>query len=244
MSTRKDFIKKVSLVSAGSLVFSNTFTKANSIIEELTIVNNADNEFVLEPLPYAYDALEPFIDKQTIEIHYQKHHRAYVNNLNKAVAEINNNKSLLDLFNEIDRLPVTIRNNAGGHYNHTLYWKLMKPNGGGAPIGKLAEAINANFNSFDDFKKQFAQSALNRFGSGWVWLVKNTDNKLKITTTANQDNPLMNLEEIEIKGNPILALDVWEHAYYLKYQNSRADYISSWWNVINWQTAEEFFRLG
>lgn len=240
MNSRKEFIKKISLISAGT-VFTNAISKAHFLLENSKNILFKIPEFTLEPLPYAYNALEPYIDKQTIEIHYQKHHKAYVNNLNKAVTEINYNKSLYNLFNEIDNLPIAIRNNAGGHYNHTLYWKLMKPNGGGVPKGKLAEAINTNFNSFDDFKKQFAQSALNRFGSGWVWLVKTTENKLKITNTANQDNPLMNLAEIGIKGNPILALDVWEHAYYLKHQNRRADYINSWWNVVNWQTAEELY---
>jgi Fe-Mn family superoxide dismutase len=192
-------------------------------------------------LPYAYDALEPHIDKLTMEIHHSKHHQAYVNNLNKALETTDN--SILggvytfdNIFSKMDKLPVAVRNNAGGHYNHSMFWVLMKPNSGGQPKGKLAAAINTSFGSFDEFKKKFTESAMTRFGSGWVWLTSD-NGKLVIGSTANQDNPLMNVTGIDIKGKPLLALDVWEHAYYLKNQNRRADYIASWWNVVNWDAA-------
>ncbi|OFY86456.1 MAG: superoxide dismutase [Bacteroidetes bacterium RIFCSPLOWO2_12_FULL_35_15] len=202
-------------------------------------------KYTLPALPYAYDALEPHIDKLTMEIHHSKHHQAYVTNLNKALETIDGNvlgspQTLENIFSKIDKLPVALRNNGGGHYNHSLFWAMMKPNGGGEPKGKLADAIKSTFTSFDEFKKQFADASMKRFGSGWAWLVLK-DGKLKIGSTANQDNPLMNLDSVEIKGTPILTLDVWEHAYYLKNQNRRADYIASFWNVVNWETAENLF---
>ena len=180
-----------------------------------------------------------------METHRSKHHQAYVANLNKALETIDGNvlgspQTLENIFSKIDKLPVALRNNGGGHYNHSLFWAMMKPNGGGEPKGKLADAIKSTFTSFDEFKKQFADASMKRFGSGWAWLVLK-DGKLKIGSTANQDNPLMNLDSVEIKGTPILTLDVWEHAYYLKNQNRRADYIASFWNVVNWETAENLF---
>lgn len=191
--------------------------------------------FELPPLPYASNALEPHIDQQTMEIHHGKHHNAYVTNLNKALegqADLQN-KSLEELLTSLNTLPsniqTAVRNNGGGHWNHSLFWQIMSPNGGGAPSGDLANAINSAFGSFDAFKEQFAAAAAGRFGSGWAWLVVAPDGSLSITSTPNQDNPLMEGK------TAILGLDVWEHAYYLKYQNRRPDYISAWWNVVNWE---------
>ena len=195
------------------------------------------------PLPYAYDALEPYIDKTTMEIHYDRHHRAYYNNFMAAVKGTETeSKSMLDIFAQMSTYPTAIRNNGGGYWNHEMFWNCMKQNGGGAPTGKLADAIKANFGSFDDFKKQFADAGAKRFGSGWVWLVLGKDGKLFITSTANQDNPLMNTEEK--RGIPIFCLDVWEHAYYLKYQNKRGDYISAFWNVANWDYVQKLYEQG
>lgn len=188
--------------------------------------------FELPPLGYAYSALEPHIDARTMEIHYTKHHQAYVNNLNSALASGEwENKSILDLMAGISKLPVAVRNNGGGHYNHTFFWKIIAPGSGGNPSGELADAINRGFGSFDKFKEQFTNAAMTRFGSGWAWLVK-SGNELKVTSTPNQDNPLMDIAEV--KGTPILGVDVWEHAYYLKYQNRRNEYLAAFWNVVNW----------
>ncbi len=186
--------------------------------------------FTLPPLKYSYDALEPHIDAQTMEIHHTKHHQAYVDNLNKALPE--NTKSLEEILENISTYPVVVRNNAGGHWNHSFFWEIMGPNAGGEPGGELAEEINKSFGSFEKFKEEFENAAKTRFGSGWAWLVKTSDG-LKICSTPNQDNPLMDLAEV--KGVPILGLDVWEHAYYLKYQNKRPDYISAFWSVVNWE---------
>ena len=187
----------------------------------------------LPDLPYAFDALEPHIDKQTMEIHHGKHHNAYVTNLNKALDENADasDKKIEEICRNISKYNAAVRNNGGGHYNHSLFWMIMKPNGGGNPTGEVAQAINSAFNSFDQFKEKFASAATTRFGSGWAWLIVR-DGKVDITSTPNQDNPLMDVAET--KGTPILGLDVWEHAYYLKYQNKRPDYINAWWNTINW----------
>lgn len=188
---------------------------------------------VFEPLPYAYDALEPYIDAQTMEIHYSKHHQAYFNNLVKAVAgTAMEGKAVEALFPEISKLPVAVRNNGGGHWNHTFFWKSMAPNAGGAPEGALLAAIEKSFGSFDEFKKQFEAAAVGRFGSGWAWLAVDANGSLFVSSTPNQDNPLMDVAEK--RGTPILGVDVWEHAYYLKYQNLRASYVSAFWNVVNW----------
>ncbi len=198
--------------------------------------------FELPKLPYAYNALEPYIDALTMEIHHSKHHAAYTNNLNAAVKGTENeNKTIEDLFLNVSKLPAAIRNNGGGFYNHDLFWKFMKPNGGGQPTGDLLEAINKYFGSFDKFKETFSGSATTRFGSGWAWLVVNNKKELIIGSTANQDNPLMDVSDI--KGNPILGIDVWEHAYYLKYQNKRPDYIAAFWNVLNWDEITKRFKL-
>ncbi len=196
--------------------------------------------FTLPSLPYAFNTLEPHIDARTMEIHHDKHHQAYVTNLNNAIANTDADKmSIEDLCKNISKYPAPVRNNGGGHYNHSLFWTLMKQNGGGAPSGALADAINAAFGTLDDFKTKFAAAGTTRFGSGWAWLIAGADKKLAICSTPNQDNPIMDIAEV--KGTPLLALDVWEHAYYLNYQNRRPDYITAWWNVVNWDEAAKRF---
>jgi Fe-Mn family superoxide dismutase len=190
--------------------------------------------FELPKLPYAYNALEPYIDAMTMEIHHTKHHAAYTNNLNAAVAGTELEKlSIEDLFKNISKHPLAVRNNGGGFYNHGLFWTFLAPNAGGQPKDDLMDAINRNFGTFDKFKEDFTKAAATRFGSGWAWLIKDNSGKLVIGSSPNQDNPLMDISEL--KGTPILALDVWEHAYYLKYQNRRPDYITAFWNVVNWE---------
>ena len=189
--------------------------------------------FQLPDLPYAFDALEPNIDARTMEIHHDKHHAGYTTNLNNAVAGTDlEGKSIEEILKNISKHPTAVRNNGGGYWNHDLFWKVMSPNGGGNPKGAIADAINRDFGSYEEFKKQFTAAAGSRFGSGWAWLIKDGSGKLSITSTPNQDNPLMDVADA--KGTPVLGLDVWEHAYYLNYQNRRPDYISAFYNVINW----------
>ena len=195
--------------------------------------------YELPKLPYAYDALEPHIDARTMEIHYTKHHQTYVDNLNKVVkgkADLES-KAVEDLITNLNAVPqdirTVVRNNGGGHANHSFFWKIMGPNAGGEPKGKLADDIKPTFGSFDDFKEKLAAAAAGRFGSGWAWLVVN-NGKLEICSTANQDNPLMGKAVAGCEGKPVLGVDVWEHSYYLKYQNRRPDYVKAWWNVVNW----------
>ena len=193
--------------------------------------------FVLDPLPYANDALEPHFDALTMEIHHDRHHNAYVTNLNAAVAGTDlEGKTIEELLAGISKLPAPVRNNGGGHWNHTFFWNILAPNAGGAPVGTLAAAIDATFGSFDNLKAEFKKAGIGRFGSGWAWLIVKEDGSLAITSTPNQDNPLMDVAEA--KGTPILALDVWEHAYYLKYQNKRPDFIDAFWNIVDWNGAE------
>ncbi|MBL0047567.1 MAG: superoxide dismutase [Bacteroidetes bacterium] len=195
--------------------------------------------FELPKLPYAYDALEPHIDAKTMEIHHSKHHNAYVTNLNNAIAGTDAEKMTLDqLIASISKYPMPVRNNGGGHFNHSLFWTILAPNAGGAPSGDLATAINTAFGSFDKLKEEFNKAATTRFGSGWAWLIVH-DGKLVVTSTPNQDNTLMDIAEV--KGTPILALDVWEHAYYLHYQNRRPDYITAFWNLVNWTEVSRRF---
>jgi len=200
----------------------------------------------LPELPYAVSALEPHIDTRTMEIHHGKHHKAYVDNLNKALESAPElaGKAALELIRDLASVPegirTAVRNNAGGHVNHTLFWSLMAPGAGGVPSGKLAEAITATFGSFDAFQEKFQTAGATRFGSGWAWLVLN-HGKLEIGSTANQDSPFMGKAVAGIEGTPILALDVWEHAYYLHYQNRRPDYMKAWWSVVNWAEAERLF---
>ena len=189
--------------------------------------------FTLAPLPYAYDALEPHIDALTMQIHHDKHHQAYVDNLNKAIAGTDNeSKSLEELVASAGKISPAVRNNGGGHWNHSFFWESLDEKGGGAPSGKLAEAIHEAFGSFDAFKEKFNAAGMTRFGSGWAWLIVN-NGKLEVTSTPNQDNPLMDVAET--KGTPLLGADVWEHAYYLKYQNKRAEYLNAFWNVVDWK---------
>ncbi len=194
--------------------------------------------FTLPALPYAIDALEPHIDKMTMEIHHGKHHNAYVTNLNTAVAGTELEKmSIEDICKSVSKHSMAVRNNGGGHYNHSLFWSIMSPNGGGLPGGELAAAIDAAFGSFEEFKTKFTAAGGTRFGSGWAWLIVGEDKKLAVTSTPNQDNPLMDIAEV--KGIPVLGMDVWEHAYYLKYQNRRPDYMGAFFNVINWDAVAE-----
>jgi Fe-Mn family superoxide dismutase len=196
-----------------------------------------------QPLPYSYQALEPFIDAATMEIHYSKHAATYAKNLADAcLAEKVNatSVSLESLMQNISKYSAKMRNNGGGHYNHEFFWKCMKPGNGSTPSGKILSSINQSFGSFEAFKTQFAEAAKNRFGSGWAWLIQSTDGTLKCSSTANQDNPLMDI--VELKGKPLLALDVWEHAYYLKYQNKRPDYINNWFNLVDWNFVENQLR--
>jgi Fe-Mn family superoxide dismutase len=239
---RRDFLKKsglLGLATLGKSLFGNIdpmalYTLENSLQEKTF--------FVLPELPYTFDALEPFIDKDTMMIHHGKHHKAYVDNLNKALTNYSGSKNLPDLLRIASTLNPAIRNNAGGHYNHTLFWSLMK-----APSntevneaeGDLLLALKNTFQSTEQFRKEFSEQALKVFGSGWCWLVLNAEKQLKICVSPNQDNPLMDV--LPIKGKPILALDVWEHAYYLKYQNKRTDYIQNWWKLVNWQKANQLY---
>jgi len=196
--------------------------------------------YELPPLPYAHNALEPFIDELTMQIHHGKHHQAYINNLNAALEKYPElqGKPIEQLIADLNAIPedirTAVRNNGGGHANHALFWTLMAPNAGGAPTGKVADAIDAKFGSFDAFKEAFAKAGVGRFGSGWAWLVKNGDG-VEITSTPNQDTPVMEGK------TPVLGIDVWEHAYYLKYQNKRPDYIAAWWNVVNWDAVNALF---
>ncbi len=195
--------------------------------------------FELPKLPYAYAALEPHLDARTMEIHHSKHHQAYVTNLNNAIAGTDAEKlSIEEICKNISKYPVAVRNNGGGHFNHSLFWTIMAPNASAAPTGELATAINSAFGSFADFKTQFAAAAATRFGSGWAWLVKK-DGKLLISSTPNQDNPLMDVADV--KGAPLMGIDVWEHAYYLHYQNRRPEYVTAFWNVINWDEVSKRF---
>jgi Fe-Mn family superoxide dismutase len=213
---RSEFLKQ-SLVLAGASVVLPSF--AAPVAES----------FSLPALPYAFDALEPHIDRLTMEIHHDRHHKAYVDNLNKALP--GTTKTLEEILASVSTQPVAVRNNGGGHWNHSFFWKVLGPANGSKPSAALAKQIDTDFGSFDAFKAEFTKAATSRFGSGWAWLIKK-EGKLVISSTPNQDNPLMDV--VEVKGQPILALDVWEHAYYLKYMNKRADYIAAFWNLVNW----------
>ena len=233
--SRKNFVKSAALITGASILNTN---KVEATIN--SILQKTENDFSLPALGYDFAALEPFIDKLTMEIHYTKHHQAYVNKLNEAKSKIPNwkYKKVEEVLVNLNNLPkdfqTPIRNNAGGHYNHTMFWSLLKTNT--SPSEKVLKAINTNFESLENFKQLFTKAAIGTFGSGWVWLI-NQNGKLKIVSTPNQDNPLMKGIVKEI-GSPIIALDVWEHAYYLKYQNKRADYIAAFWSVLNWEKVE------
>jgi Fe-Mn family superoxide dismutase len=261
MMTRRQALKTTALASAALATLPGAIAQTNSNAPAAA----PSGPFTLPPLPYAYDALEPFIDAETMHIHHDKHHAAYVANLNKAVGELPEIKNLFaypnydlllksllknlnsDRLNTVpENIRIAIRNNGGGHYNHSLFWQMMKKNGGGEPTGELAKAIDTSFGSFSTFKEKFSKAALGQFGSGWAWLVWDkggADLGLKIESTPNQDSPISETASV-LDGPlvfkiPLLGLDVWEHAYYLKYQNKRADYIAAWWNVVNWDFVSE-----
>jgi len=244
MSDRRDFLKKAGLFGLAGITSKLVSNEQINTLENFGQEIMPVNTFTLPPLPYAYNAMEPFIDAQTMEIHYTKHHQTYVNKLNEAAATSKIDFSVDDATKckSIDAsTPAVIRNNLGGHYNHSLFWTMLKPNAEAKPNlpkGKLGEMITKNFKSFEDFKKEFTEKATKNFGSGWCWLIEQ-DKNLLITTTPNQDNPLMKVAEHQ--GKILLGLDIWEHAYYLKYQNKRPDYIANWWNLANWDKAEELY---
>lgn len=239
MTTRRDFIRNAGLITAAGIVASK-LGNAMNFEPAITAAAPGVYPFVLPPLPYKYEDLEPNIDSLTMQIHHDKHHAAYVNKLNDALKDKAADVTSLELIlKNVSNYSDAVRNNGGGHYNHSMFWEMMKPGGGGEPTGKLATAITSAFGSVADFKMKFYEAAMTRFGSGWAWLIKG-EGKLKIISTANQDNPLM--DTVETKGSPLLCLDVWEHAYYLKYQNKRADYVNNFWNVINWDAVAK--RLG
>lgn len=199
--------------------------------------------YQLPELPYGYDALFPYIDTETMEIHHSKHHAGYVNKLNAALRDAAiTPESLESLLRNISELPAGIRNNAGGHYNHSLFWRILSPDGGGKPSHELAAAIDKSFGSFESFKDTFRNAAATRFGSGWAWLLLNKVGELQISSTPNQDNPLM--DTVAERGTPLLGIDVWEHAYYLKYQNKRPEYIEAFWNIVNWKEVEKRYKEG
>ena len=232
---RRDFLKKLSLAGLAGIALPEMLQAFSKNDMTASAEKTADDFFSLPMLGYGYDALEPHIDTLTMQIHHSRHHQAYVTNLNKAMKENNLDGTLEELVKHVSKYPAAVRNNGGGHWNHSFFWKLMKPNGGGNPSGKISDAINGSFESFDKFKTLFNDAAMKRFGSGWAWLVKTSDGKLVITSTPNQDNPLMDVAEVQ--GTPVMGIDVWEHAYYLHYQNKRADYVNAWWNVLNWDDA-------
>lgn len=231
-TTRREFVSQALKATVLTSIGMPVALKSVASEQEVDHSSPAALTFSQVALPYSYQALEPSIDAMTMDIHYNKHHTAYIKNVNEAIAA---DKiaygSEKDFFANASKLSAKARNNGGGAWNHNFFWQVMRPTGGGAPGGKLVDALNGAFGSVEKFKEQFAQAASGRFGSGWAWLV-NDGGKLKIGSTPNQDNPLMDVSEL--KGTPLLALDVWEHAYYLKYQNKRADYIAAWWNVVNW----------
>jgi superoxide dismutase, Fe-Mn family len=224
---RRKFIKDSIAVTAATVIGSSLLLESENANGQSQPLS-----FAQIPLPYAFNALEPHIDSMTMEIHYTKHHAAYIKNVNDAIkAENISSATEADFFSNVSKLSPKARNNGGGAWNHNFFWQVMKPAGGANPGGRVADAINGGFGSFDKFKEQFSAAATSRFGSGWAWLVKD-QGKLKIGSTPNQDNPMMDVSEL--KGIPLLCLDVWEHAYYLKYQNKRADYVTNWWNTVNW----------
>lgn len=245
-NSRRDFIKKsfnaAVVTGIGSSIMASPALGSCSRTSSVTAF-----QFQQIPLPYNYAALEPYIDAQTMEIHYTKHHTAYLKNVNEAIlAEKITAENEQDIFKNMAKHSAKIRNNAGGVYNHNFFWLSMKPGESSSPSGKILEALNSSFGDFEKFKQEFTQAAMTRFGSGWAWLIRE-NGKLKVTSTPNQDNPLMDLPAgqgtvSDGKGTPLLALDVWEHAYYLKYQNKRNEYISNWWNVVNWDEVSK--RLG
>jgi len=249
MMTRRQAIKTAAITAAAASIVPQVIAQAAA----------PAGPFTLPPLPYAFDALEPHIDAKTMEIHHDRHHKAYVDNLNKAVVDFPDagKKSVEELVKDLNSVPekirTAVRNNGGGHYNHSLFWQMMSKSGGGEPKGELAKAIDASFGSFSAFKDAFAKAGLGQFGSGWAWLIIDAEKKLKVISTPNQDATILPrslqnadnslpLPALRLMGSqPLLGVDVWEHAYYLKYQNKRADYIAAWWNVVNWDFVTESY---
>jgi len=239
---RRRFLKLTSLSLAGSLINMTGFAKLLPVFKNKNIFPEIG--FTQQELPYSYAALEDIIDAQTMEIHYSKHAAGYAKNLHDAYNDehVNTKITIEQLLDDIGKYSIKMRNNAGGHFNHEMFWKCMRPKTiNNVPSGELLNLIERDFSTFENFKLQFLDAGKNRFGSGWVWLLKNDKGKLLISSTANQDNPFMKIDAVEQKGYPLLCLDVWEHAYYLKYQNKRLDYISGWWNLVNWDYVS--FRL-
>ncbi|MFN8207743.1 MAG: superoxide dismutase [Bacteroidales bacterium] len=237
---KRTFLKTTVLSGAGILLGADILHAAGKNLT-LPAAGAGTEGFVQPALGYAYNALEPWIDAQTMEIHYSKHHAAYTKNLNAALTELNISEVRIEsLLAEISKYPLSVRNNGGGFYNHNLYWKVMTPGGSQAPQADLLEKINKSFVSFDAFKEEFSKKAMSVFGSGWTWLIE-AEGKLKIVNTANQDNPLMDVAAE--KGNPLLCIDIWEHAYYLKYQNRRKEYVDNFWKVINWDMVNALLSL-
>lgn len=238
--TRRKFIEQTTFAGVGFVFFNPaTIFSQNK--------NSKIMSYTLPELSYAYDALEPYIDKETMVVHHQKHHQGYVNNLNKAIKAIDGseaaNKELEDILKEISKYSTAIRNNGGGHYNHSLFWQVLSPNPKAAPSGKLAEEINKTFGNLDGLKTQITQAGLGQFGSGWAWLLLTDEGTLAVSATPNQDNPLMDIVTGP-QGLPLLGVDVWEHAYYLKYQNKRGDYLDAFWSVLNWEAIEKKYEIG
>jgi Fe-Mn family superoxide dismutase len=218
--------------------YANGHSNCKTKTVHFKTLKNITMPFTLAPLPYSYDALEPHIDTTTMQIHHGKHHQAYVDNLNKAITGTpNEQKSIEELVAAAGSISPAVRNNGGGHWNHSFFWESLAPNAGGAPSGALADAINEAFGSLDGLKEKMNNAGMTRFGSGWAWLIKDASGKLAVSSTPNQDNPLMDVAET--KGTPLLGVDVWEHAYYLKYQNRRAEYLNAFWNVVNWNKVAE-----
>lgn len=249
-NSRRDFFKKISL-SGIAVVVSSTFSFARTpFLSGETSLDKAfsklgDFQFNGQskqlPLPYAYNALEQVVDARTMEIHYSKHHAAYTKNMNDATATTDyGSKPLFQLFNEIEKYPAAVKNNAGGFYNHLFFWTVMAPASGQAPSGDLSDAINKSFGSFDKFKEAFGNAGKKQFGSGWAWLSVNMEGNLVVSSTPNQENPIMNTTEV--RGIPVLALDVWEHAYYLQYQNRRPDYVDAFWKIVNWKEVDRRYQ--
>ncbi|TVR74585.1 MAG: superoxide dismutase [Marinilabiliales bacterium] len=237
---KRTFIKK-GLLGLGGIISAPLMAKGQGTYaaNRLSQEEPAGSKFSLPSLPYSYDALEPHIDAQTMNIHHTRHHQAYVNNLNNALKGTGSEEMTLeDINRNISSFNMAVRNNGGGHFNHNLFWEVMSPNGGGRPSGELMSAINGSFGSFEKFRELFSNAAATRFGSGWAWLIA-SEGRLKVTSTPNQDNPLMDIIPAGEQGVPVLGIDVWEHAYYLRYQNRRGDYISAFWEVINWNAVAE-----
>jgi len=243
---KREFIKSSVVLGAGAL-FSAPFisTRANTLFKEepliASLIPSGPDGFLQKDLPYGFSALEPYIDAQTMELHYGKHHAGYTRKFNAALADEGiSTTNIKAIFSNVSSYGSGIRNNGGGYYNHSLFWNFMSPKGGGKPGGALLSAINDAFGSFEKFKEKFSSAAATQFGSGWAWLVLTESGKLKVSSTPNQDNPLMDVAEV--KGTPLLNIDVWEHAYYLNYQNRRTEYISNFWNIVNWDTVEQIYK--